>query len=194
MTFTSSSDSLREFRRADNSSFANSQEAADYITQEGNVLDVAGATYLGTWDANTNTPALATGTHAGSVGDFYFVAVDGTTDVEGITSWKKGERVIWNGTVWQQLKTSSLIEGKTISTLHDTQVQIFADGEAATRDPNLNPGWYYTNTENNKINWYFYGDTPIVDKTLGSLDGAYAVIDFRQLFSTILWYLHHTSG
>ena len=30
--------------------------AADYITQEGNVLDVAGASYLGTWDAElTNT-------------------------------------------------------------------------------------------------------------------------------------------
>ena len=106
-----------EFRRSDNSSFANAQEAADYITQEGNVLDVAGATYLGTWDASTNTPTLATGTHAGATGDFFFVSVDGSTNLEGITTWKQGERVIWNGTVWQQLKTSSLIEGKTISTL-----------------------------------------------------------------------------
>jgi hypothetical protein len=172
-----------EFRRADGSPFSSAQETANYITAEGNVLEVAGANYLGTWNANTNTPSIVTGIHGGTIGDFYFVSVDGSTDIEGITTWKQGERIIWNGTIWQQLKTSSLIEGKTISTLHDTQTQIFADGESGTRDPNLNPGWYYTNTENNKINWYFYGDTPIVDNTLGSLSGAYAVIDFRNATS-----------
>ena len=172
-----------EFRRADNSTFTSAQEAADYITSQGNVLEVQSASYLGTWNASTNTPTVGTSTHTGSTGDFYFVGVAGTTTVDGVSNWKNGERIIWNGDEWQQLRTSSLIEGKTISTLHDTQTQIFADGEAATRDPNLNPGWYYTNTENNKINWYFYGDTPIVDNSLGSLDGAYAIIDFRNASS-----------
>ena len=169
-----------EFRDKDGNPFASAAEAADYITAEGNVLSVEGANYLGTWNADTNTPALVTATHAGQPGDFYFVGVEGTTDLEGITNWKQGERVIWNGSNWEQLKVASIISGKTISTLHDTQTQIFAAGEAPVRDPNLNPGWYYTNTENNKINWYIYGDTPIVDNSLGELKGAYAVIDFRS--------------
>ena len=54
-----------EFRDSDGGTFASAQEAADYITAQGNVLDIAGATYLGTWDADTNTPALTTGTHNG---------------------------------------------------------------------------------------------------------------------------------
>ena len=55
----------------------------------------------------------------------------------------------------------------------------------------LAPGWYYTNTENNKINWYFYGDTATTNNDLGSLSGAYAVIDFRVGTSApLLWCLH----
>ena len=82
---------------------------------------------------------LISGTHGEAAGDFYFVASRAVLlSVDGVSNWKQGERVIWNGTVWEQLKTSSLIEGKTVSTLHDTQTSIFADGEAATRDPNLN--------------------------------------------------------
>ena len=77
--------------------------------------------------------------------------------------------------VWQQLKTCSLIEGKTISTLHDGQPGVYSSGESPTRDPNLLPGWYYNNTENNFINWQVYGDTAHVANALIDFKGAYAV-------------------
>ena len=47
-----------EFRRADNSSFNSAAEVAAYITAQGNVTEISGASYLGTWDAATNTPTL----------------------------------------------------------------------------------------------------------------------------------------
>ena len=47
-----------EFRDAENAPFATPAAAAAYITAQGNVISVAGANYLGTWDAATNTPTL----------------------------------------------------------------------------------------------------------------------------------------
>ena len=52
-----------EFRDSENNPFATAADAAAYITAQGNVIAVAGATYLGTWDASTNTPTLVAATH-----------------------------------------------------------------------------------------------------------------------------------
>ena len=94
-----------------------------------------------------------------------------------------GDKVIWSGTSQQLLKTASLIEGKTISTLHDGQPGIYSSGESPTRDPNLLPGWYYNNAENNFINWQVYGDTAHVANSLVDFKGAYAVVTFRNTTS-----------
>ena len=45
----------------------------------------AGLVFQGTWNANTNTPTLASGT--GTTGHFYIVSVAGTTDLDGVTDW-----------------------------------------------------------------------------------------------------------
>jgi len=57
-------------------------------------------TYLGTWDASTNTPTLANGT--GTSGDFYITSVAGTVDFgAGSITFAVGDHVVYNGTIWQ---------------------------------------------------------------------------------------------
>ena len=60
--------------------------------------------YRGTWNASTNTPALASG--VGDGGDYYIVSVAGSTNLDGITDWQPGDWVIFNGTVWQKIDQS----------------------------------------------------------------------------------------
>ena len=60
-----------------------------------------GLYYAGTWNAATNTPALATG--VGSGGTFYKVSVSGTTNLNGINVWNVGDEAIFNGTSWSRI-------------------------------------------------------------------------------------------
>jgi hypothetical protein len=232
--------------------FGTPQEAADYITAQGNVLAVSGQDYLGVWDPETNTPTLpdytsqgdwdasggtfpgggtasaadyytvttggtvdgvsfvsgdtiaalidnaSTTTYAANwvknplpdAGDFYFASQAGSTSLGGESVWRTGDKLIWSGTAWQKLGATQLVDGITYSTLLDSQTSVFSGAEAPARDPNNQPGWYYTNTENNKINWHFYGDTPTVENELGDLNGWYAVVDFRKSSSNINWVVY----
>jgi len=57
-------------------------EALSYL--QGQITGIPqGLVYKGTWNANTNTPTLASGT--GTTGEFYIVSVAGTTNLDGIT-------------------------------------------------------------------------------------------------------------
>lgn len=56
--------------------------------------------YQGTWDANTNTPTLASG--IGTKGFVYRVNVSGSTNIDGITDWKAGDFIVFNGTTWDK--------------------------------------------------------------------------------------------
>lgn len=58
--------------------------------------------YVGTWNANTNTPTLASG--VGVKGDAYVVSVAGSTDIDGITNWGVGDTITFNGSVWVRLE------------------------------------------------------------------------------------------
>jgi hypothetical protein len=58
--------------------------------------------YKGTWDASTNTPALASG--VGTKGDYYVVSVAGTTTLDGINIWGVGDWAVFNGSVWQRVE------------------------------------------------------------------------------------------
>jgi len=60
-----------------------------------------------------------------------------------------------------------------------------ADEEKATRAPNDEAGWYYRNTENAKVNWYFYGD-------FGDYDASYNIRDLQSLTANVTHY--NTSG
>lgn len=58
--------------------------------------------YVGTWNASTNNPALASG--VGIKGDYYAVSTAGTTNLDGITNWNVGDWAVFNGIVWQRLE------------------------------------------------------------------------------------------
>jgi hypothetical protein len=58
--------------------------------------------YKGTWNATTNTPALASG--VGTQGDYYVVSVTGATDLDGTTNWGVGDWATFNGSVWQRVE------------------------------------------------------------------------------------------
>lgn len=57
--------------------------------------------YQGTWNANTNTPTLASG--VGIKGHFYVVSVSGATNLDGLSSWNVGDWAIFNGSAWGQV-------------------------------------------------------------------------------------------
>ena len=84
-------------------------------------VNVIGAlNYKGTWNASTNTPALASG--VGTKGDYYVVSVAGSTNLDGVTLWGVGDWAAFNGTVWQKVDggdtgnfTSVTVTGLTAS-------------------------------------------------------------------------------
>jgi len=57
--------------------------------------------YKGTWNASTNSPALASG--VGTKGDYYVVSVAGSTSIDGETLWGVGDWIAFNGTAWQKV-------------------------------------------------------------------------------------------
>jgi len=64
---------------------------------------VAGAlSYQGTWNAATNTPALASG--VGMKGYYYKVSVAGTTSLDGHAVWSVDDAAIFDGATWDILQ------------------------------------------------------------------------------------------
>jgi hypothetical protein len=58
--------------------------------------------YKGTWDANANSPALASS--VGTKGDYYVVSTAGSTNLNGISNWGVGDWAAYNGSVWQRVE------------------------------------------------------------------------------------------
>ncbi|HEX2243201.1 MAG TPA: hypothetical protein VHK27_08130, partial [Gammaproteobacteria bacterium] len=115
-----------------------------------------GFTFLGAWNASTNTPTLADGT--GSTGDLYQVSVAGTQDLgSGAIDFAVGDHAIYVGTAWENFGSSEALASK-VSKIGDTMSGVlilstgarFNDGTAAnpsisfTSDPTT--GIHYQNT------------------------------------------------
>ena len=67
----------------------------------------SGLDYQGTWNASTNTPALASG--VGTNGYYYIVSVAGSTNLDGVTDWQIGDWAVFNGSVWQKLDQTDIV-------------------------------------------------------------------------------------
>lgn len=69
-------------------------------------LPASVVTYLGTWNASTNTPTLANGT--GDIGDLYICNVAGTVNFgAGPITFAAGDWVIYSGTIWEKSSGAS---------------------------------------------------------------------------------------
>jgi hypothetical protein len=97
----------------DNGNFVRANLTAGYginiVTGPGSIqIETAGfVIFEGTWNATTNTPALASG--VGVAGHYYVVGTAGTTNLDGITDWQPGDWAIFNGTAWQKVDNSEII-------------------------------------------------------------------------------------
>ena len=70
----------------------------------------AGLTYMGAWDANLNSPALASG--VGNPGEYYIVNADGATNLDGNNTWEIGDWAIFSSTnVWQEIDNQNIFSG-----------------------------------------------------------------------------------
>lgn len=77
-------------------------------------LPESAVSYKGEWNAETNTPPLADGT--GDVGDMYYVSEGGTQNLgSGDITFLTGDRIIYNGTVWQKLSGGSVKKVNNLS-------------------------------------------------------------------------------
>src|SRR4029077_20901276 len=76
---------------------------------------IGASRYQGTWNAATNSPAIPAAA-PGNQGFYYSVAVAGTTNINGISSWAVGDQIISNGSVWQKIPVANAVQsvnGKT---------------------------------------------------------------------------------
>lgn len=64
--------------------------------------------YKGTWDASANTPTLTSS--VGNKGDYYYVSVAGSTNLNGITDWQVGDLALFNGTIWQKIDNTDAVQ------------------------------------------------------------------------------------
>jgi hypothetical protein len=69
--------------------------------------------YKGTWNASTNSPALASG--VGTKGDYYVVSVAGSTSLDGETLWGVGDWAVFNGAAWQKVEGGNTINATTVT-------------------------------------------------------------------------------
>ena len=109
-----------------------------------------------------------------------------------------GAQYIRAGDVWEAIDLSEYetiqgsqdkIDAALGSTFNSRNVlltsdtALFADGEPAVKDPTGGPGWYYTNTTGNKINWYFYSggsDTETIGQLIAADGGYYMLVSARN--------------
>lgn len=68
---------------------------------------VGGVMYQGTWNASTNTPSITSS--VGIKGHYYIVSVAGSTNINGITDWKVGDWIIFNGSTWDKVDNTDAV-------------------------------------------------------------------------------------
>jgi hypothetical protein len=69
--------------------------------------------FKGTWDANANSPALASS--VGTKGDYYVVGTAGSTNLNGISNWGVGDLATFSGSVWQRVEGGADLNGVNLS-------------------------------------------------------------------------------
>jgi len=92
--------------------------------------------FKGTWNASTNTPALASG--VGTKGDYFVVSTAGTTNLDGISTWGVGDWATYNGTVWQRVEGGADLEGVNLSVSGTTNLAALTASTAMALDASKN--------------------------------------------------------
>lgn len=73
----------------------------DHETRLATIEGLGALNYRGTWNANSNTPTLTSG--SGTKGYLYKVGTAGSTALDGTNTWYVGDYLLFNGTTWDRL-------------------------------------------------------------------------------------------
>lgn len=68
---------------------------------------LGGVSYQGTWNATTNNPTLVSST--GTKGYYYVVSAAGSTTLDGVSDWKIGDWVVFNGVAWEKIDNTDSV-------------------------------------------------------------------------------------
>lgn len=132
-----------------------------------------GGSYLGAWDADTNTPTITAG--VGSNGDFYSVAVGGTQSISGSpVNYSVGDQVRFNGgsSTWERIPDNTSV----IDVAGKTGNVVLVKGDVGlgnvdnTSDLNKPVSTAQQTALNGKVNF----KTPVLDSSAGP-DGYFSI-------------------
>ena len=104
--------------------------------------------YQGTWNASTNSPALASG--VGTPGYYYIVSTAGSTNLDGITDWAVGDWAVFSDLAtdaWQKIDNTQVgnVTGSGANqrlAFWNSTSNITSDDELTWDGVNLNIGTY----------------------------------------------------
>ena len=92
--------------------------------------------YQGTWNANTNTPTLTSG--SGTPGYYYIVSTAGSTNLDGITDWAVGDWAVFSDQAtdaWQKIDNTQV--GNVTGSGANTRIPIWNSSSNLTSDSGL---------------------------------------------------------
>jgi hypothetical protein len=113
--------------------------AEDYtmLKTVSSIVNAIGAlNFKGTWDANANSPALASS--VGTKGDYYVVGTAGSTNLNGISNWGVGDWATFNGSVWQRVEGGADLNGVNLSVSGTTNLAALTASTALALDASKN--------------------------------------------------------
>jgi hypothetical protein len=153
-----------------------------------------GVTYQGTWNASTNTPALASST--GTKGFYYVVSVAGTTALNGVSSWSLGDWAIYNGTAWEKVDNTDAVVSVNGFTgaVSLTTANVSESGNLYYTDARARAAITLTTTGSSGAATYSGGTLNIPTYTLAGLGGQTALngTGFVKISGTTITYDNST--
>lgn len=152
-------------------------------------------TYLGTWNSQTNTPVISSG--QGTNGQYYKVDVNGTTNIDGISTWQIGDWIIYNGSAWQRIVNTenvNSVNGQT-GNVTITKADVGLANVNNTSDANK-PISIATQTALNskldKLTSAVANNLPLITATGTLVDSNVRVDDSVSASTSTLWTSQHT--
>jgi hypothetical protein len=94
---------------------------------------LGGLNYQGTWDADTNTPAIPAAAPENK-GHYYLVSVSGTTEVDGVSDYTAGDWIVSKGDVWTKVDNTELSELASTTSYDNTDSELVAETVQAAID------------------------------------------------------------
>ena len=120
--------------------------------------------YDGVWNANTNTPLLASGGLEDGLpdlaGDLFIVSVAGTTTIDGNSTWNVGDWILNNGSRWDRIE-----QGVTVASVNGKI------GNLVLTTDDINQGSINKYFSNSLVRGAISGIGPVtVSSTTGNID------------------------